>query len=365
MAYSKRAPSPFGVVALIGVCVAAMDGCTAGGRTTDGEAAALREWSYDSTMIFPADRSLARPEDGVMLRDGRLLVADERSGLRLVNPDGSSAPFGDMPAAGYLHRPPDHPGGANGVTLEPDGAHVLVTDVLGGGIYRVELSNGRTEKVYQHRYGVNAAARDATGAIWFTQSAQNAPEDGEGRLYAALDIASPEGALLRLPRTAGGFAREAEIVLDSLLFPNGLALDESRGALYVAETTGGRVLRYAADYSTGRLSGRTVLLDSVIGDNLELDAQGRLWIVSPLANELLVVDPSTGMRHTAFQVRTPEQREHAEEFMRRGGAGATRLELLTPAMWAPLPWAITGVILDGDRPAYITGLGDALLELAP
>jgi hypothetical protein len=33
--------------------------------------------SYEQVALFPADRSLVRPEDGVMLADGTLLIADQ------------------------------------------------------------------------------------------------------------------------------------------------------------------------------------------------------------------------------------------------------------------------------------------------
>src|SRR6185436_2803072 len=52
--------------------------------------AVFPHWSYDSTMVFPADRSLSRAEDGVALPGGRLLVTDQQYGLRLVEPDGTS-----------------------------------------------------------------------------------------------------------------------------------------------------------------------------------------------------------------------------------------------------------------------------------
>jgi hypothetical protein len=42
------------------------------------------------------------------------------------------------------------------------------------------------------------------------------------------------------------------------------------------------------------------------------------------------------------------------------------LDLFTPALWAPLPSPVTGIILSpGDGPAYDSGLGDALVKLNP
>jgi sugar lactone lactonase YvrE len=332
--------------------------------TTGAPAAALPQWSYDSTTIFPSDRSLMRPEDGIALPDGRLIVADQVHGLRRVELDGSSAPFGKMVAAGYVHLPPDHSGGANGISLEPDGAHLLVADIFHGGIYRVNVTTGETGRVYQHRYGVNTAVRDSRGAIWFTHSAHNTPDDGEARMWATVDIPRPEGALLRLGMQNGRLAVDAEVLVDSLYFANGVAIDETGGHLYLAETMGGRVLRYRVDLDAGRVSDRSVFVDSVAPDNLELDGEGYLWIALPLSNELLVVDTATGTRHIVFRSVTPAQQEIIEEFVRRGQSETPRLELLTPAIWAPLPGFITGVIVSqGLGPVYVTGLGNALIKL--
>ena len=338
-------------------------GCSStGDRPAADTAAALPTWTWDSTLVFPSDGSLNRPEDGIALSDGRLVVADQVVGLRVVSPDGSSRQFGDLPGAGYTHNPPAHNGGANGVSLEPNGTHLLVADVFGGAIYRVEIATGATERVYRHRYGINTAVRDSRFAIWFTQSAHNTPEEGEPRLWAAVEVAHPEGALYRIPFQEGK-PGTAQLLADSLLFANGIVLDEGAGYLYVAETTGGRVLRYRIDVNAGTVSERTVFVDSTAVDNLELDGSGNLWMAVPMTNELLVVNTVTGARHSAFRSHTPEQAAIVAEFMRRGETGSPRMDLFTPAVWAPLPGPITGLIVGPAGPVYATGLGNALLRL--
>ena len=347
-------------VAVLGACTVLVGACDRSPRAIE----TVRQWSYDSTMVFPSARGLHGPEDGVALPDGRLLVTDAVSGLRLIEPDGTSRPFGEMVAAGYVHNPPAREGGANGVSLEPDGAHALVTDIEDGSIYRVNVTTGAAEKVYQHRYGVNAAVRDSRGTIWFTQSARNSAETGLSRMWASVDAGSVEGALLRLPMSGDQPGTQAEVVLDSLAFPNGVALDERNGHLYVSEMMAGRVLRYRVDPATGGLSERTVIFEGHAVDNLELDDRGRLWMVAPISNQVIVLNTATGATHTAFNVQTPVQMERAAEFDARGKRGESRLELLTPEQWAPLPGFITGLILnEGAGPIYLTGLGDALIRL--
>jgi hypothetical protein len=102
----------------------------------------------------------------------------------------------------------------------------------------------------------------------------------------------------------------------------------------------------------------------VAADNLELDGEGHLWAALPLTNEVLVVNTATGARHTAFRSLTPAQQAVGEEFVRRGQSGTPRMELFTPAAWAPLPGFITGLIVSPGRgPVYFTGLGNALVRL--
>lgn len=344
--------------ALAATGIALVTGCHSRGTTES-----LPHWSFDASMLFPADHSLRMPEDGIALPDGRLIVTDQVHGLRLVAMDGTSTPFGDLAGAGYRHRPPDHTGGANGVSLEPDGAHLLLTDANYGEIYRVDVVSGATEMIHRHRYGVNTAVRDTRGSIWFTQSTANPPEAGEARMWAAVDVPIPDGALLRLAWRNGHLADSAEVIVDSLLFANGLAIDETGGLLYVGETTGNRVLRYRVNLVQGTVSDRTVLAE-IAADNVELDGQGYLWVVAPLSNEVVVVNTATGERYPALHVQTPEQEERVAEFLRRGKVGLPRLDLLTPDLWAPLPGILTGVIVGHGRgPVYVTGLGDALVRL--
>lgn len=354
-----RNPSTRGALSLAAVLLV-VSGCAAP-RAVDPS---LPSWDFGPDAVFPADLSLLRAEDGVALDDGGLLVADQTHGLRRLEPDGGSRPFGDLSGAGYANDPPRRHGAANGVSLEPDGAHVLVADILGGGIYRVELASGATRRVYAHDFGVNAAVRDSSGAIWFTQSARNTEEQGELGMFTPVDIPEAAGALWRLAFEDGRFAERATLVRDGLYYANGLVVDEARGSLYLAELAANRVLRFPLDVESGALGSGTTLVELPTPDNLEQDADGHLWVASPLANQVLVVDPDTGAAQVAFHHQSPAQVELAAEWARRGASGTSRLELLTPALCEPLPGFLTGVILGAaDGSVYATGLGNGLLRL--
>ncbi len=159
-------------------------------------------YSYERVAFFPTDRSLVRPEDGVMLADGTLLIADQVHGLVALDLEGAKRPFGDFAAAGYVHEPPDRSAGPNGVAMEPDGIHVLV----------------------------------------------------------AVDLKPMDGALFRLGPTDDHEPQSELRRMDSGLdFANGLAIDEVRGQLYVAETMANRIIGYRLSMPTGRLSDHRVI----------------------------------------------------------------------------------------------------------
>lgn len=333
-------------------------GCGPRGEPTEP----LSQRTFQPSMIFPADRSLDRPEDGVALPDGRLIVSDRNAGLRIIEKDGRSAPFGNLAEAGYTNTPPVHAGAINGVSLEPDGGHLLAADILGGGIYRVDIATGRSELVYQHSFGVSTAIRDARGTIWFTQATRNTPQDGEARMLAAIDVPEGDGSLWKLPWHDGAFG-DPELMVEGLRFPNGMVIDPDAGTLYLSETVGNRILEFELDTATGDLGSQSTLLEILLPDNLKLDGEGRLWVGLPARNEVIVVTPATAAYESVFQDRTPAQAALSEEIARRIEAGEPRLELLTPALWGRLPGLLTGVILGPHQMVYVTGIGDAILRL--
>jgi phosphoribosyl 1,2-cyclic phosphodiesterase len=138
--------------------------------------------------------------------------------------------------------------------------------------------------------------------------------------------------------------------------------DESAGYLYLAETTGNRV-RAIARHSQP-VTDRTVVLEVSHPDNLELDQHNRLWIASPVRCEILVMDPATETTQSVMRVSTAKSEQRIEAIEARIHNGASWVDLLTPELWEPGPGMTTGMILPpDDGPVYVTGLGDALIQL--
>jgi sugar lactone lactonase YvrE len=336
------------------------------GCATSARDERLPGWSFDESSKFPAARGLVRPEDGLALRDGRIVVADQEHGLRVIAADGSTRSFGRFAEAGYVHAPPAQTAGPNGVALEPDGVHALVADVFTGAIYRVNLETQATERIYGHTFGVNTAVSDSTGAIWFTQSTENRPgSDSVVRLFEPFNSYSADGALYRIaPPSPDGARAPARRVLAGLSFANGIVIDEARGRIYLAETLGDRIAGYRLSVASGELSERAVVAEISAPDNVELDEHGRLWVASPVQSAIYVIDPDSGATKTVFRVRTATSQRAVAEWSRRKAAREPLLDLFAPDLWAPLPGAATGVILTpGGGPVYVSGLGDALIKL--
>lgn len=346
--------------------LAAIGAASACAQHPDDTLAPLPSWSFADAELFPAARGLSRSEDGFALPDGTIVVVDQVNGMVAIAPDQSMRPFGRFAEAGYVHAPPARPAGPNGVSLEPDGAHALVTDIYTGAIYRVDVATEEVELIHQHPFGVNVAIRDSAGAIWFTQSTENAPgPDTEARIFETMNSYATDGVLFRIPPAPpGGSSPAPEVVVDGLLFANGLVLDEARGRLYLNELTANRILSFRLDVAAGTVSDRRVLAEVPTPDNIEMDADGLLWVGSPLGGRMMIVDPETGATHPAFWNRTEANDRIVAELLPRMAAREPALALVTPDAWAPLPGGITGVVFAPDgRTVYLTGLGDALLKL--
>ncbi len=324
--------------------------------TTKESTNQLPYFTFQKENLFPGDGSLLRAEDGVSLEDGRIIVVDQAKGLRLIEKDGSNRPFGDFKAAGYVYLPPDQVPAPNGVVLEHNGKHLLMSDISDGKIYRINIESEEVKMIYDHPYGVNTIYRDKTGAIWFTQSGEST---SIAEMFSHANLSIPNGAVYRM----NDLSSAPTLIADSLCFANGITMDKDEKHLYVSETMMDRVHKFDVDTPTGLTKYAGVAANVASPDNLLIDQQGRLIVASPLFNQVVAVDFENHSQHVIFDGSTKENLKISNEWIRRSHLGKERLELLSPDLFHPLPGLITGMFFSYDgQTLYITNLGVDLLK---
>jgi len=320
-------------------------------------------WNISDGVEFPNNRPLSRSEDGIMLPDGTLIVADQRYGLAKIDITGSVEPFGNFKAIGYIHNPPEIESGPNGVHLSPEKTHILTADIFNGKIYRTSISTGTTEIVYSHEYGVNTAIQDSSGAIWFTQSTRNKNEE---RMFGAIAKPIPDGALFRLPILNGGeISKKPELIIDGLNFANGFYIDEPNKKFYMSETMSNRILSFDVDISKGILSNKFVLAEIPSPDNMQLNHDYSLWVASPLSNRIFSVDTKNGDYFVVFDAQTEEGAKNVKEGLKRVREGDGIADLIGPELIGKMPGLLTGMIIGSEtQPFYVANLGNALIKVS-
>lgn len=320
-------------------------------------------WKLSDGIEFPNERKLSRAEDGVMLQDGTLIVADQRYGLARIDLSGKVEPFGNFKSLGYQHNPPIRESGPNGVHLTPDKKYILTADVFAGQIYKSSVANNSTEIIYSHKYGVNTAREDSTGAVWFTQSTENQNEE---RLFGGLAKQIPDGSLYRLSRdytTSSDLM--PKLILGGLNFANGFYLDEKRNKFYLSEMMSNRVLAFDLDVSSGTLSNQTTLAKIPSPDNMELNHDGFLWVASPLSNQIFAIDVDSGASYVVFDAQTVGGSETVNKGLNNVVNGGGIADLLSPENTGDMPGLLTGMIIgEKTQPFYVANLGEALIEVS-
>jgi sugar lactone lactonase YvrE len=313
-------------------------------------------FTFQKGNLFPGDGSLLRAEDGVSLEDGRIVVVDQAKGLRLIEKDGSHRPFGDFAAVGFVYLPPEQVSAPNGIVLEHDGQHILMSDVSDGKIYRINVASEKVEMIYDHPYGVNTIYRDRTGALWFSQSTKST---NMAELFRDVNLPVPHGAVFRMANLKSTPTK----ITDSLYFANGITMDKEEKHLFVSETMMDRVHKFKVDINSGLAEYKGVAANIGSPDNILIDQKGRLIVASPLYNQVVAVDFEDHSQYVIFDGSTKDNLKITNEWVRRSHLGMARLDLLSPDLFHPLPGLITGMFFSNDgKTLYITNLGNDLLK---
>jgi sugar lactone lactonase YvrE len=119
---------------------------------------------------------------------------------------------------------------------------------------------------------VDAAGRAYVGNFGFDLHTQQPPRP------ARLALVQPSGA--------------ASVAASDLEFPNGAVITSGGDTLIVGESFGRRLTAFDVDEQTGALSNRRVwaqLDGGALPDGICLDAEGAIWVASPMTREVLRV----------------------------------------------------------------------------
>jgi len=222
---------------------------------------------------------LRRPECVLCAANGDVYAADWRGGVMRIAPDGTQQlALGRHPDGGPLQP--------NGIALASDGTFLVAhLGAEAGGVYRLG-AQGSVTPVLTEIDGkalppTNYVVEDAAGRLWITVSTWLSPR---ARGYRA-DVA--DGFVVLVDR------RGARVVADGLGYTNELAIDPSGRWLWVNETFGRRLARFAIrdDGTLGPRQTVTTFGAGFFPDGLAFDAEGHAWVVSIVSNRILRVAP--------------------------------------------------------------------------
>ena len=298
---------------------------------------------------------LGFPEGPVPLDDGSVAYVEIANGrIGRWRPDGR---------AGRVETVATPGGGPNGAALGPDGAlyvcnngglkwhrdadggrypHGRPADWSGGRIERVDLHDGKVERLYERSEhgplsGSNDLVFDGHGGFWFTDLG----ELGETQLQrGAVYYARADGSLIRR-------------AVYPLLTPNGIGLSPDGRTLYVAETATARL--WAFDVAgpgeltlrawPGNTPGRMLHASAfyAIYDSLAVEAGGQVCVATcamPGLAGITVIAPEGGV---VEHVPLPDRSTTNIAFGRGGDAQTAYVTLSRSGRLAALPWPRPGL----------------------
>jgi sugar lactone lactonase YvrE len=183
------------------------------------------------------------------------------------------------------------PGQPSGLGWLPDGK-LLVVSMIDRRLLRLD-DRGLTEVAdlsalapfHCNDMVVDAQGRAYIGNFGFDLPARETPR------ATGLILVQPDG--------------QARVVAQDLHFPNGAVITPDGRTLIIGESYGARLTAFdIAD--DGSLSGRRVwaALDKAVPDGICLDAEGAIWVASPISREVIRVHEGGAVTH---RIRTPGQ----------------------------------------------------------
>jgi sugar lactone lactonase YvrE len=267
--------------------------------------------ALDSLRFTGTD--LRRPECVLCASSGDVYAADWRGGVTRIAPDGTQQTVVGLHPDGRPLQP-------NGIALASDGTFLLAhLGASEGGIFRLG-AGGAVTPVLTTIDGKpmppsNYVIEDAQGRLWITVSTWLQPR---ARGYRS-DVADGFVALVD--------SRGARIVADRLGYTNELAIDPTGRWLWVNETFGRRLSRFAirSDGDLGPRETVTTFGHGFYPDGLAFDAEGCAWVVSIVSNSILRVAPD-GTTSPVLEDADPAHVDWVEAAFLSGTMGRPHLD---------------------------------------
>ena len=267
--------------------------------------------ALDSLRFTGTD--LRRPECVLCASSGDVYAADWRGGVTRIAPDGAQQTVvGVHPDGGPLQP--------NGIALASDGTFLIAhLSASAGGVFRLG-PRGAVAPVLTEIDGkplppTNYVIEDAAGRLWITVSTWLSPR----ALGYRADVA--DGFVVLVDR------RGARIVADGLGYTNELAIDPSGRWLWVNETFGRRLSRFAIrdDGTLGLRQTVSVFGKGFFPDGLAFDADGHAWVVSIVSNRIVRVAPD-GTQSPVLEDADPAHVDWVEAAFLSGTMGRPHLD---------------------------------------
>ena len=235
------------------------------------------------TALVTVVDDLCFPE-GPRWHDGRLWFSDMHA-HRVVAFD---------PATGGTEVVAEVPGQPSGLGWRPDGT-LLVVSMTDRRLLAVR--DGATEEVADLSelapFHCNDMVVDARGNAYVGNFGFDLHDPDADQRTTTLVLVTPEG--------------EARVVADELFFPNGCVITPDGGTLIVGESFTGHLTAFAiAD--DGSLTDRRewALVRGAVPDGICLDADGAVWLASPISHQVLRVAEGG---EVLDEVRTSDERQ--------------------------------------------------------
>lgn len=222
----------------------------------------------------PLGKALDRPESVVATADGSVFASHRGHGVVRISPDGRQTLLGEAVTYDGLPLLP------NGIALLADATFLIANISDAGGVFRL-IPGARAEPWITGIGGrpcppVNFVTTDAEGRVWFSVSSTLSPRH---RAYRR-DVANGFIAVVENGRP--------RVVVDGLHYANEFVPDLETGSLWVSETFGQKISRFAL---TGGLSAAfqeesVQLPRGAFVDGIAFDEEGGLWTACIVSNEI-------------------------------------------------------------------------------